>query len=180
MVTALVPFFSGDSPVAHSDREKRWNFLDLCLDSLVGFADRIIVGVCEDLIFPYTDAGVEFLFCEPEFLPATFFRKMQGRLSLGDLVYCSEADQVLHWSEEALEGVSESDFLVPYRFERNIKQENGFGGGFLASVDLFKRVSFSNAEFSPIEHSMYWDVRKVADPFQVDSFWVDHLSGVVE
>lgn len=163
-VTALVPYFAGVSLAAHSDPLKRPGYLKRCLASLVGFADRIVIE---------TEKSYG---CDPVFLPANMFRHWQGRVGSG-FVFCTEADQVLHWSEEALGCVRGDDYLVPFRWERGFKIDGGFGGGFLCSTELFAKVEFRDEPFSSVEHSMLFDIDRVGNHNQVESFWVDHLSG---
>ncbi len=133
------------------------------MESLRGFADEVHIGTLVE--FPG----------EPQWLPARMFRYYQGVLKFGDLVYCTEADQVLH-AGYGLPKVQGDDYLVPFRHECGHTQENLFGGAFLCTVELFKKVHFRDMEDSPVEHSTGHHIAQVGKLMQDPEFWVDHLS----
>ncbi len=163
MLTALIPYFEGVSPAAHSRVSLRKGYLARTVDSLRGFADVVRVGRLEE--FPG----------EPQWLPARMFRHYQGKLLYGDLVYCTEADQILHYGY-GIPKVEGDNYLVPFRVERGTRQENRFGGAFLCTVELFKKVVFKDMEESPVEHATGLDIARVGNLMQDPEFWVDHLS----
>lgn len=59
----------------------------------------------------------------------------------------------------------------------NVEQ---FGGAFLATVELFKKVNFIDSQDMPVEHTTGLDIAKTGYCLKTSNwqdFWVDHLSG---
>ncbi len=164
MLTALIPYFDGVSDAARSNPDNRKGYLHRTLKSLKGFADTVVVGTLVE--FPG----------EPQWLPARMFRHYQGKLLYGDFVYCTEADQVLTWRPDIVSRVQGDDYVVPWRYECDTRNPNAFGGAFLATVELFKKVHFRDMEDSPVEHTTGWHIAEVGNALRDDGFWVDHLS----
>ena len=116
-VTALVPYYSGYHPHAHSRLENRPGYLRQTVKSVLPLTRRIIVGAVKgEAALPDVLAGVNFFDCEPQLLPLNLLRWAQAELD-GDLVYYTEADQVLHCQPSALQPAWMLNYLVPHRLE---------------------------------------------------------------
>jgi hypothetical protein len=198
---ALVPYFGGISTATHSRTDTRRDYLEQTLKSLAGF--DVIVGVCR--IEPVWLDDVVWLDTKPEWLPAKFMRWAQLNLD-ADLVYVTEADQILTLDPALLTVPNERDYLVPHRLNaggseivvngvgylapNGLPEGDGefyhpsdnadcFGGAFLATWDLFRRVDFKLSKGSPVEHATGFDVANAGECLKttvVERCWVEHLS----
>jgi hypothetical protein len=195
---ALIPYFGGTSSATHSRTDTRCGYLDQTIQSLDGFG--VIVGVCRE-----EDHGDVLIESTPEWLPARFMRWAQLNLD-ADLVYVTEADQILTLDPALLTVPNERDYLVPHRLNAGGQEivvngveygvPNGlpegdgefyhpsdnadcFGGAFLATWDLFRRVDFKLSKGSPVEHATGFDVANAGECLKttvVERCWVEHLS----
>ena len=117
-VTALVPYYSGYHPHAHSRLENRPGYLIRTLASLIPLTDHVIVGtVSGERNLPGITATVRSFACEPQLRPMHLLRWAQDHLTAADLVYYTEADQVLHYQPSALQPAWMLNYLVPHRLE---------------------------------------------------------------
>lgn len=138
---ALIPYFGGIHGAAHSERNNRPGYLKRTVDSLQSFAEVIFVGVQpeEDLsVIP--DGAVPAVLppVDPPLIPAGIcdFGREQHDF---DLVYYTEADQVLHYDPEILSTVSGRQYLSPHRLEQLISKDrfdSGTGGFGTTSVEF--------------------------------------------
>jgi hypothetical protein len=195
---ALIPYFGGTSSATHSRTDTRRGYLDQTISSLDGF--KVLVGVCRE-----EDDGDVLIESKPEWLPAKFMRWAQLNLD-ADLVYVTEADQILTLDPALLTVPNERDYLVPHRLNaggseivvngvgylapNGLPEGDGefyhpsdnadcFGGAFLATWDLFRRVDFKLSKGSPVEHATGFDVANAGECLKttvVERCWVEHLS----
>jgi len=214
-ITALVPYYGGQSTAAPSSAGNRPGYLLQTLASLTGFATQVFAGLAaHDTNVPEGSYTPVYLDCEPKFLPATLMRWAQKQAP-GDLFYATEADQVLHYDPAVIKAVTGDIYLVPHRLEqlgpagqgahrgdvvtydgRHWVFANGspegegyyhprgspanFGGGFLATRELFTNTTFIDSDDSPVEHATGHCMSWVGYPQKTSSwqqFWVEHLSG---
>jgi hypothetical protein len=128
-IIALIPYFGGDSSEAHSDKKNRPGYLQRTVDSLIGFADSIMVGTMpgEDRsVIPDGVTSVILHPTEPFRLPYEMVKFGQG-LSNYDLVYYTEADQVLHYDPAVLKHVHDRQYLSPHRIEQLVDGRDSGG-----------------------------------------------------
>lgn len=119
-VTALIPYYGGQSKAAPSDAANRPGYLLETIGSLRGFADRIIWASDADshrFPNPGRDAELIQFDCEPRYIPANLMRWAQENAET-DFVYVTEADQVLHIDPAVMSRATGTDYLVPHRLER--------------------------------------------------------------
>jgi hypothetical protein len=206
-VVALIPYFGGISPAARARQENRLDHLEQTIASLDGF--DVIVGVCSDT--DAFDAGADVVIdTKPEWLPANLCRWAQENVQT-DLVYVTEADQILTLDRVLLGVPDDEKYLVPHRLNevgpdggthdltvggKEYEAPNGlpegdgefyqppgsiarYGGAFLATRDLFKRVKFKLSKHAPVEHATGGDIGLAGECLKttvVERFWVEHLS----
>jgi hypothetical protein len=127
-ILALVAHYGGDFPefwMRPGVRTKRFEYLDSTLRSLEGFADRIVVGVQNDIDAANVQSlarSVELRRVDepnPVFLPAQLCRSMADAAAEYELVYYTEDDQVLCLERPDLLGRLQAEpsvYLAPHRF----------------------------------------------------------------
>lgn len=201
-VTALIPFFGGESKAAPSHVHTRLDYLEQTRASMEDF--EVVVGYCRD---EDAEVGTLRLECESHWLPATLCRFAQEEIE-SDLFYVTEADQVLTLDRTLLSVPDERCYLVPHRLNQTREAAtltldgvtfdlpNGapegekefyhpdlfhtaYGGAFLATSDLFRRVVFPNSEVCPVEEVTGFAINKVGTCFKTTDilrFYVEHLS----
>lgn len=128
-IIALIPYFGGDHSAAHSDKSSRPGYLQRTVDSLQGFADSIMVGTVpgEDLsVIPDGATSVILHPDAPPHLPLEMVKFGQG-LHNYDLVYYTEADQVLHYDSAVLNHVHDRQYLSPHRLEQLVDGHDSRG-----------------------------------------------------
>lgn len=125
-ILAITPYFGGAFP-GHSDPRGRLGYLERCVGSLKGVAERIVIGLQNDddeRAVRARSLGVEIkriVEPEPTFLPAQLCRAAVDDLSNYDLVYYTESDQVLEVGNRRLfETVARDEhvYLSPHRLAR--------------------------------------------------------------
>ncbi len=125
-VLALVPYYEGSFEDGRR-RPNRQSYLESCIESLSGFASRVVVGVQNQRDFdalaalrlPVTVRRIEEP--EPLFLPAELCRMASSEDSTEDLVYYTESDQILHIGRTDVRHVVIRDptvYLAPQRLAR--------------------------------------------------------------
>lgn len=121
-VLGLVPYFSGVSSATNSAQDTRRQYLEATIKSMETICDEIIVGIVQDEP-DVRDLELESLHVgddvPPEWLPAAFFRQIKAEDGFDgyDLIYVSEADQVLHIDPALLDYPRNIRYLVPHRME---------------------------------------------------------------
>jgi hypothetical protein len=120
MIAALVPYYGGQSDAAPSNADNRCSYLLRTITSLRMLADDVFVGVVpgeKDIpdSFPCTVLEVD---CVPEMLPRTLCKWGQSELKHHyDMIYVTEADQVLSFDQRVVRAVQDQYYLVPHRLE---------------------------------------------------------------
>lgn len=216
-VTALIPYYGGQSKAAPSDAASRPGYLLKTMDSLRRFADRIVYATdkaspsCPS--FPGWNTELVQFDCEPRYIPANLMRWAQENAET-EFVYVTEADQVLHIDPAVISRARETDYLVPHRLERLCgdggrdrgkvvavdgqeyvfangpptgdgfyhpgNSPDNFGGGFLASLELFRSVTFTDSPVFPVESATGHHIAAAGHALKTSdwtAFWVNHLSG---
>jgi hypothetical protein len=117
----LMPYFSGDSPEAHSHPRNRPGYLVRTVMSVRPLASRIIIGVRpEDAPFIKKErlGEVAEFDCIPWYIPSNLCRWAQKELP-DDIkyVYFTDSDQILYYKDEVLNRVYGNDYLIPHRLE---------------------------------------------------------------
>lgn len=128
-ITALIPYFGGEHPAAHSDKSKRPEYLQRTVDSLKGFAETIIVGTIpgEDRsVIPDGATSVILHPGDPSLLPLAVVEFGQTLCNY-DLMYYTEADQVLHYDPFILRHAHDRQYLVPHRLEQLVDGRDSAG-----------------------------------------------------
>lgn len=124
-VLGLVPYFSGTSTATHSAEDTRRQYLEACIDSLWKLCDEVIVGIVQEEPDTEDLSLSTRLVAEtpPEYLPTAFLRMMKGEEGIGDydLVYYTEADQVLHITKKVAQFPRNIRYLVPHRMEEVVQ-----------------------------------------------------------
>lgn len=235
-VLAIVPHYGGAWADGRS-RPSRLGYLGRSVDSLEGFADRVVVGVqnerdADSVRREYPGLQVlEVDEPEPQFLPAQLCREV-GSWDAEPVIYFTEADQVLCRGSRDLTSVVLDDervYVAPHRLSRVPErlrhfpaiigtdmrvapilwhggvcyaQENhytevmehgpefystvdlgaGYGGAFLCSAALFRRVTFTKTPALPTEHTAGFDLLstpgvRAVKTRRIFDFYVEHLSG---
>jgi hypothetical protein len=125
-VTALIPYYGGNSAAAHSAAASRPAFLRSTVASLHPLATQVVVGALfgDTTVPEHPDITVLLLDCAPEYIPANLMRWAQLHAS-GDVIYATEADQILHYDPQILHLLTDDCYLVPHRLEQLGPREAG-------------------------------------------------------
>jgi len=120
-IDAVIPFFAGTSAATHSSEDTRLDYLQQTLDSLAAYDITSHVFVTKrdrglaDLILSVQPMVLDI---QPEWLPwaaCTYWQKEGAR---GDLVYVTEADQVLWVADTDVFSIpNDSRYLAPWRLD---------------------------------------------------------------
>lgn len=118
VIHAVVPFFGGTSTATHSLEETRLQYLEQTLASL----DALGIGhtVYQSRKDKVKVKGSLTLDIEPVWLPWAACVEMQSKLDdvEVDLIYVTEADQVLHVHDEDVYEIPNSErYLAPWRLD---------------------------------------------------------------
>jgi hypothetical protein len=110
-VTALIPYFSGTSSATHSSVETRAAYLDQTVESVKAHGFTPIIGVRG------RDVGDVKLDTDPVWLPYALMVWAQENVTT-DLVYVTEADQVLHMEDDGVLDIPNGErYLSPWRLD---------------------------------------------------------------
>jgi hypothetical protein len=118
-VTAIVPFFGGTSTATHSLEDTRLEYLRRTLESLeeLGFDTYVYQAKKDKVDVPHSIR----LDIDPIWLPWAACVDAQRSLEVDehcDLVYVTEADQVLHVHDEGVYEIPNSrQYLAPWRLD---------------------------------------------------------------
>jgi hypothetical protein len=221
---ALIPYYGGPAgegaAVGNTPENKRVQYLRRTVNSLKGFADKVVIGATgTDWADGFDHPCVRWLTldCAPMFIPANLCRAAQDSDAVRayDHVYVTEADQVLTAAPRILDLVDGDNYLVPHRLEEvylgrgadrglvvyhngkwfaicngapvgdgtyhpsNIVM--GYGGAFLSTWELFKRIPFPDSTVQPVEHVTGFSAYTTGHALKTsrwDWFSVEHLSGL--
>ena len=117
-VTALIPFFGGKSSATHSKTETRLDYLKKTIESIAELGwDFTVFQTKEDKVkVPESHIiDVESIWLPYAMVDACHH---EGFIDLGDLVYVTEADQILHIADEdVFEIPNEERYLAPWRLD---------------------------------------------------------------
>ena len=136
----LIPYYGGITPAANPP-SKRPGYLAKTVKSLQGLADIIWVGVCrpedEYQAVRAGDVIAARFDCAPLAIAHNLLKMAQedGFTEGYDLVYVTEADQILHYDPEIISYVQGRDYLVPHRLEELGPNRAGAERGPLFSYD---------------------------------------------
>lgn len=204
---AFMPFFGGNSTAAHSKREKRLDYLRSCYNSVVsnGFKPFVIVCTTEDMLLCRSENMQYFVVDvkSPEMLAAEGV--IGARLLVGDddIVFYTEADQILHMPDDFDESnLTSHTYYVPHRLEQcylefgkargDQREINGveyvvvnsvgtpypqFAGCFLCRGSLFKSFNLTMSRDLPVEHATGLDIAFCGTWGKHKDLYVIHLSG---
>jgi hypothetical protein len=204
---ALIPYFGGTSTATHSRTDTRRSYLDQTIGSLDGF--DVIVGVCrqEDVDGVLVEAKPEWLPAvffkwaqENVDADLVYVTEADHILTLDPTLLAVPDDQnylVPHRLNEIGpegqgRGTHQEIFLngVEYQAPNGLPEGEDefyrpsslvpcFGGAFLATLALFRRINFRLNDGSPVECATGFDVYQVGECLKttaVERFWVEHLS----
>lgn len=121
-IHAVIPFFGGSSSATHSQEETRFDYLEQTLDSLAAYGITPNIFVTRrDKTAPWeklANPRVEILDIEPEWLPWAACTYWQRHGKVGDLVYVTEADQILWVADTDVFSIPNSSrYLAPWRLD---------------------------------------------------------------
>jgi hypothetical protein len=139
-IIAIIPYFGGDHSAAHSEKKNRPEYLRKTVASLKGFANPIIVGVTCKEDASVVPEGATTVWLSPDetpHIPLELVRFGQG-LHNYDLMYYTEADQVLHYDPFVLRHAHGKQYLSPHRLEQLVpgRDSKGTGGAGKDYVDF--------------------------------------------
>ncbi len=119
VIQSVLPFFGGTSSATHSQEETRVSYLEQTVTSLLdlGFETKVFQAKKDRVSILHLPVDVICLDVDPIWLPyaAATFEQETGR---SDLVYVTEADQVLHvHDEQVFEIPNNKQYLTPWRLD---------------------------------------------------------------
>lgn len=161
----VVPFFGGTSSATNSQEDTREAYLLATLHGLRANGFQAIVGVQnkEDAIVAMRltldeEIVQAFPYEEPQWLPTALFRWVQEEAK-GDVVYVTEADQILkaqNGIDPLLEVLDAVNYLVPHRFEEVGAKGQGKDRGPIR-LEEGKTFVLPNTHLpDPIKSRYYW------------------------
>lgn len=116
-VLAIIPFFGGSSTATHSLEETRKDYLARTIASIndqLGVAPRVYQAKTDKVDVP----GSTRLDVDPIWLPWAACVNAQQASDEFDVIYVTEADQVLHvHDEDVLEIPNDTRYLAPWRLD---------------------------------------------------------------
>ncbi len=122
-VTAIIPFFGGTSSATHSLEDTRLAYLRSTIDSLdVQGIEPILYlstkDTSESAARISDDIAAVWLNVEPIWLAHGACVHMQKQLDGIDLIYVTEADQILHVHDEGVYDLpNDTQYLAPWRLD---------------------------------------------------------------
>jgi len=151
-VLGLVPYFSGTSSATNSAMETRRQYLEATVESLDSYDIQVVVGIVQDEP-DVEDLGLDAYRVEegipPEWLPVAFLREMKDNSNDFDLIYYTEADQILHIDRDLFDFPRNIRYLVPHRMEELYEGVGAERGDGFFDVDENRKFVIANGR-SPL------------------------------
>lgn len=117
-ITALIPFFAGESSATHSKTETRLDYLRQTVESLRELGVVPFVFQTDREPSAKVSAGIEHLRTDPVWLPYAACIRAQDQFVNHDLVLVTEADHVWHVADEAVFDIpNDKQYLAPWRLD---------------------------------------------------------------